>query len=96
MGLASFAAPLVAPLLRPKVMGVPVVPVVAAAAALYRNLDLPRRHYNREKNTVGKEYDAWTTDGVLEHYWGEHIHLGWYSPQEMRDGYKNKDFIVAK
>ena len=32
---------------------------------------------------MGKEYDSWTDDGVLEHYWGEHIHLGYYS-EEVR------------
>jgi MPBQ/MSBQ methyltransferase len=57
---------------------------------------MPARRYNREANTVAKEYDAWTQDGVLEHYWGEHIHLGWYSPQDMAAGYKNKNFIQAK
>ena len=68
----------------------------AAVAKAVRVLDLPARTYDREKNTVAKEYDAWTADGVLEHYWGEHIHLGWYSEQEMKDGYKNKGFIDAK
>ena len=86
MGLSSLAGPL----LRTKVYGIPVLPVVAAGAAVVKLLDTPQRRYNREKNTVAKEYDAWTEDGVLEHYWGEHIHLGWYSPQEMRDGYKKK------
>ena len=60
--------------------GVPIAPVVgiaATAAVAYRVLDTPQRRYNREKNTVGAEYDAWTEDGILEHYWGEHIHLGW-------------------
>merc|ERR1740127_7745 len=71
------------------------IPAVAGAAA-YRILDRPARRYNREKNTVAKEYDAWTDDGILEHYWGEHIHLGWYSPQELKEGYKKKDFIQAK
>lgn len=28
--------------------------------------------------SVGREYDAWTADGVLERYWGEHIHHGYY------------------
>ena len=45
---------------------------------------------------MANEYDAWTDDGILEHYWGEHIHLGWYSPQEMKEGYKKKNFIQAK
>lgn len=70
--------------------------VTTAAALIYRDLDLPKRRYNREKNTVGKEYDEWTEEGILEHYWGEHIHLGWYSPEEMKVGYKKKGFIQAK
>lgn len=28
--------------------------------------------------SVGHEYDRWTTDGLLEFYWGEHIHHGYY------------------
>ena len=32
----------------------------------------PSRTYDREANTVGREYDAWTTEGILEAYWGEH------------------------
>lgn len=28
--------------------------------------------------SVRDEYDAWTADGVLERYWGEHIHHGYY------------------
>jgi MPBQ/MSBQ methyltransferase len=69
---------------------------VAAGGVAYRILDRPARRYNREENTVANEYDAWTDDGILEHYWGEHIHLGWYSPQEMKEGYKKKNFIQAK
>ncbi len=41
---------------------------------------------------MGEEYDAWTQEGILEHYWGEHIHLGYYSDAERRAGYKKKDF----
>lgn len=55
--------------------------VVAAAAAKWV-LDTPSRTYTG-KETVGKEYDAWTDDGVLEHYWGEHIHLGYYSDKVL-------------
>lgn len=84
----------------PEVLGVPIVPVVAgvavAAPVVKKILDTPSRTYDRDKNTVGKEYDAWTEEGILEHYWGEHIHLGWYSPQEMETGYKKKNFIQAK
>ena len=35
-------------------------------------------------------------DGVLEHYWGEHIHLGHYSEEERQHGYLKKDFKQAK
>jgi len=45
---------------------------------------------------VAREYDAWTQDGILEYYWGEHIHLGYYNEEEMEAGYKKKDFIQAK
>ena len=59
------------------------LPYVAAAAgvaltffALKRVFDTPSRAY---KENVGDEYDSWTEDGVLEYYWGEHIHLGYYT-----------------
>jgi len=46
--------------------------------------------------TVGEEYDAWTNEGILEAYWGEHIHLGYYTEEERKRGYKKKDFKAAK
>jgi MPBQ/MSBQ methyltransferase len=57
-------------------------------------LDNPSRTYG--DGTVGDEYDAWTTDGILEYYWGEHIHLGYYSASEMKKGYLRKNIIQAK
>ncbi|WP_169927036.1 methyltransferase domain-containing protein [Brunnivagina elsteri] len=45
----------------------------------------------QSSNTVANFYDEWTEDGILEFYWGEHIHLGHYgSPPQQ------KDFLVAK
>jgi MPBQ/MSBQ methyltransferase len=45
----------------------------------------------QSSNTVANSYDEWTEDGILEFYWGEHIHLGHYgSPPQQ------KDFLVAK
>lgn len=42
-------------------------------------------------NTVADAYDQWTVDGILEYYWGEHIHLGHYgSPPQ------GKGFLTAK
>jgi MPBQ/MSBQ methyltransferase len=57
-------------------------------------LDRPSRAY--QEGSVAREYDAWTKDGILEYYWGEHIHLGYYTPEEMERGYKTKNFIQAK
>lgn len=42
-------------------------------------------------NSVANSYDQWTEDGILEFYWGEHIHLGYYGSPPQR-----KDFIAAK
>lgn len=67
---------------------------VAGTATVKLVLDKPSRTYGDD--TVAKEYDAWADDGILEYYWGEHIHLGYYSPEEMRQGYKKKNFVQAK
>jgi MPBQ/MSBQ methyltransferase len=68
--------------------------VLGATAAVKLYLDQPSRTYGND--TVAREYDAWADDGILEYYWGEHIHLGYYSPSEMKAGYKKKNFIQAK
>jgi MPBQ/MSBQ methyltransferase len=60
---------------------------VAGLAALY--LLSPRRYQSGE--SVATAYDEWTEDGILEFYWGEHIHLGHYGKPSKR-----KDFLAAK
>lgn len=45
----------------------------------------------RSADSVAKSYDEWTRDGILEFYWGEHIHLGHYGSPPRR-----KDFLQAK
>ena len=40
-------------------------------------LKTPSRPYQSSKS-VREAYDSWTSDGILEFYWGEHIHLGYY------------------
>jgi len=80
-------------------LGVPQAAVVTAgvgagALGVKYLLDRPSRVYN--DGSVAREYDAWTQDGILEYYWGEHIHLGYYNKDEMEAGYKKKDFIKAK
>jgi MPBQ/MSBQ methyltransferase len=67
-----------------------------AAFAAIRSFDQGSRKYVAGSNTVGNEYDAWTEEGVLEYYWGEHIHLGYYTEAERAAGYTKKDFKLAK
>jgi MPBQ/MSBQ methyltransferase len=49
----------------------------------------PRRYQTAA--SVATAYDTWTQDGILEFYWGEHIHLGHYGFPPRR-----KDFRQAK
>jgi MPBQ/MSBQ methyltransferase len=71
--------------------------LLAAFAWAMKRLNTPSRVYDKEANSVGREYDAWTSEGILEYYWGEHIHLGYYAEGERRGPfYGGKDFIEAK
>lgn len=55
--------------------------------------ETPSRPY---EGNVGDEYDKWTREGTLEHYWGEHIHMGAYKPLKEQTGYsKNDPFLVS-
>jgi MPBQ/MSBQ methyltransferase len=58
-----------------------------AGIGLY--LITPRSY--ESSNSVANSYDEWTEDGILEFYWGEHIHLGHYGSPPQR-----KDFLAAK
>lgn len=51
---------------------------VLAGYGIKKVFDTPSRAYDQN---VGQEYDAWTEEGVLEYYWGEHIHLGYYTEE---------------
>jgi MPBQ/MSBQ methyltransferase len=51
---------------------------------------LSARRY-QSGDSVALAYDEWTQDGILEFYWGEHIHLGHYGSPPRR-----KDFRAAK
>ena len=72
-----------------------------AYSGIKRDLDTPGRPWT-DDTTVGREYDAWTEEQILEYYWGEHIHLGYYTDEDMAKGAgtllgcKVKDFIEAK
>jgi len=56
-------------------------------------LATPRSY--ESSNTVANSYDEWTQDGILEFYWGEHIHLGHYgSPPRAKNFLKAKEDFV--
>lgn len=61
--------------------------VMTIAIAIYL---LTARQY-QSSSSVANSYDQWTEDGILEFYWGEHIHLGHYGSPPQR-----KDFLAAK
>ncbi|KAK9790958.1 hypothetical protein WJX73_001928 [Symbiochloris irregularis] len=79
----------------PQLLGV-VVALAALAIAVKRVLDRPSRTYDADDPNVGRAYDDWTREGILEYYWGDHIHLGYYTDAERAAGYKRKDFKQAK
>ncbi|MGB5898427.1 MAG: methyltransferase domain-containing protein [Geitlerinemataceae cyanobacterium] len=62
------------------VVGLGAIAIYLATARRYQSSD-----------SVANSYDSWTEDGILEFYWGEHIHLGHYGSPPQR-----KDFLVAK
>ena len=64
-----------------------IVAVAIVAIAIY--LLTPRTYESGE--SVATSYDEWTEDGILEFYWGEHIHLGHYGSPPRR-----KNFLQAK
>lgn len=71
------------------------LPVILGGLLLFFGLGivlylLTARRY-QSANSVANAYDQWTEDGILEFYWGEHIHLGHYGVPPQR-----KDFRVAK
>ena len=77
----------------PIVMAAAVAGLGLAAYGAAKLFDSGSRAY---QGNVGQEYDAWTEEGVLEYYWGEHIHLGYYTEAERAAGYTKKDFKLAK
>ena len=51
----------------------------------------------QSSSTVTTSYDRWTEDGILEFYWGEHIHLGHYgSPARPKDFRGAKEDFVRE
>jgi hypothetical protein len=69
---------------QPAVLLAGLVAVVVAFIAKFL-IDKPSRTFTEAGvgGTVGNEYDAWTEEGILEYYWGEHIHLGYYDQSDL-------------
>ena len=63
--------------------------LVLAVVAIAIYLLTPRSYESGD--SVANSYDEWTEDGILEFYWGEHIHLGHYGSPP-----KSTEFITAK
>lgn len=68
-------------------LAIALLAILAIGIALY--LATARRYQSAD--SVANAYDQWTEDGILEFYWGEHIHLGHYGSPPRR-----KDFLQAK
>lgn len=72
----------------PRILASAAAGTVAVGTAFVKLiLDRPSRVYDND--SVAREYDAWADDGILEYYWGEHIHLGYYEK-------RGTDFLQAK
>jgi MPBQ/MSBQ methyltransferase len=63
--------------------------LLGLTAGILLYLFTARRYQSAD--SVANSYDEWTDDGILEFYWGEHIHLGHYGSPPKR-----KDFLAAK
>ncbi len=74
-------------------MNIILLTLAASLALLLLGLILyllfPRKYQSGD--SVARSYDDWTNDGILEFYWGEHIHLGHYGTPPRK-----KDFLKAK
>ena len=66
LGYSLATAVLATPPLQPLLVGGILASIVAAA---WYWLAIPSRTYVEGDDTVGKEYDAWTEEGILEYYW---------------------------
>lgn len=69
-----------------------VLGVAVASLALNRFFKASKTRNYQDKASVGKEYDQWENDGVLEKFWGDHIHHGYFG----EDGKDNLESIPAK
>ena len=77
--LSMVASPqTIVPKIAVKIAAITLSAALAGTGFVKLFLDKPSRTYG--SGTVANEYDEWTEEGILEYYWGEHIHLGYYGP----------------
>ena len=62
-----------AALASPTVLAAGGAALLASVATAKLLLDKPSRPY--EPGSVGREYDAWTEEGILEYYWGASVRV---------------------
>lgn len=67
-----------------------VLLVTVAWVFVGSRLRVPSRRYEGPAS-VSSLYDKWTNERLLEFYWGEHLHAGYYGDPPVK-----KDFIAAK
>ena len=65
-----------------------------AGAHSMRKVDYQNRHYT-DASSIQAQYNDWTSEGILEYYWGAHIHHGYYD-NKQRHAMPNSDFKSAK
>lgn len=63
---------------------------VLVGGGMFLLLGTPRRYASAA--SVSEQYDKWTEDGVMEKFWGEHVHQGYYP----NGTYAGVDFKLAK
>ena len=68
-----------------------VICILAGLVVIGIVLYLATARRYESSGTVARSYDQWTNDGILEFYWGQHIHLGHYGSPPRR-----RDFLAAK
>ena len=69
-----------------------IIPVLLGAGVflMRSRLRTPSRQYEGP-GSVSEIYDEWTQDQIIEYYWGDHLHVGFYGDPPTK-----KDFITAK
>eukprot|EP00921_Rhytidocystis_pertsovi_P017441 GHVQ01027437.1.p1 GENE.GHVQ01027437.1~~GHVQ01027437.1.p1 ORF type:complete len:531 (+),score=68.33 GHVQ01027437.1:232-1593(+) len=54
-------------------------------------LEVPFRTYHGA-SSVADAYDRWTEEAIVEHYWGDHVHLGYYTDEQRSQGAFRQDY----